>query len=217
MSAAATAGERQALYAALRRRNRCIGLLRFGVPAAGIVVLALFAGQIFLAGLKNQFGIGNVSFAGNTVTVDTPSYSGVMENGDAYTVAAERARTAISVPDVINLENFRMVLTKPEGKTLTATATSGAFKTSTQVMTVPGTATVADAEGNTGTMSQVTVSLPAQSLRALGPVVITTADGTTIAAPGLDYEAASGRWNFIGRTTVTVPHLPGDEDMETSR
>lgn len=212
MSAMAdTADQRDSIYAALRRRNRVVGALRFGVPAAGVLVFAIFAAQIVLANLRNQFGIGSVSFSGDTVTVETPSYSGVLDNGDVYRVAAASAQTQASHPDIIQLTDATLVLTKTTGTRMSARVAQASFATLEQVMRVPGSADVSDSAGNSGTLQNVTVNLLAQTLNAAGPVALTTADGSTIEATGLDYAASTGRWDFHGPTRLTTTP-PADTD-----
>ena len=75
---------RLAVYSALATRNRIIAVLRIGLPLLGALVLGIFILQIQLASLGNNFGIGKVSFNGDAVSVDTPSYSVVMADGDIY-------------------------------------------------------------------------------------------------------------------------------------
>jgi lipopolysaccharide export system protein LptC len=200
---------RHARYNGLRLRNRLIGILRIGVPLLGILVFLIFAAQIFLASLGNQFGIGKVSFSGDTVTVDTPTYSGVMANGDVYRISAEAAETTVTDLNVINLKNALLVLTKPDGSTMTARAMAGAFETLGQIMTVPGTAEVIDSTGNSGTLDQIVVDLPKQTLKATGHVVIHLEGGRTVDGDGLDYEAKTDIWTF-GKSTMTLPDIAGD-------
>ncbi len=205
---AETTEQRSAVYRALVGRNRTITVLRLVVPALGILAFAWFAIHIFLASFVGQFNIGNIRFAGGTVIVDTPSYSGVMADGDIYKVGAEAANTAVTNLDVINLTNASLLLTKPGGTKMMATAGAGSFDTVTQVMTVPATAEMSDSSGNKGVMNQVVVNLPEQTLKAGGHVHITTPDGMVIDGQGLDYVAKTSVWTF-GRTTVTLPDSTG--------
>jgi hypothetical protein len=208
---AETAALRLATLRRLDTRNRLVSALRFGVPALGLTVFLVFAGQVLLASLGSNFRIGEVSFSGNTVTVDTPSYSGVMDNGDVYTLAAEAAHTTASNLNLIALDRPRLELTKPSGVRMTATAATGTFDTLTQVMTVPGLARVSDSDGNQGTLEAVTVDLPDQRLTATGRALITMGDGMTIDAAGLAYDARASEWRF-GRARVVLPSTPGSDD-----
>jgi hypothetical protein len=207
-SRADTTEQRSAAYRRLVGRNRMVSVLRVLVPALGVLAFAWFAIHIFLASFVGQFNIGNIRFNGGTVIVDTPSYSGVMADGDIYKVGAEAANTTVTNLDVINLTNASLVLTKPTGAKMTANAADGSFNTITQVMTVPGTAKIGNSSGDKGTMEQVVANLPEQTLKAAGHVHITTPDGMVIDGDGLHYVAKTSVWTF-GRSTVTFPDTSG--------
>jgi hypothetical protein len=204
---AETAEQRLATYRGLIARNRLVSLLRLALPLLGLAVFGYFALHILLASL-NGFSIGRIRFTGATVVVDTPSYSGIMKNGNLYKVSADAADSAITDLDVINLKNARLYLKKPSGSTMTASATAGAFNTLTQIMHVPDAAAIRDSAGDSGTLRDVTVNLPDQTLSARGKVDITMADGTRIESSGLDYDARASVWTF-GRSTVTLLQTPG--------
>ena len=210
------AGQRAALYAGLHARNRVISILRIGLPALGTIAFLALVVQILLASLASQFGLGQIHFDGNTVAVDTPSYSGVMANGDVYKLSAADAATAVTNLNVIDLTNGAMVLTRPDGSTMTARAAASAFDTITQMLTVPGLANVSDSRGNAGTLQQVAVNMATQHLTATGPVFLRLKDGTTVQSNGLDYSAArTSLWNF-GRATVVVPDPNTDPDDDAA-
>jgi hypothetical protein len=204
---AETAEQRLATYRGLVFRNRLINVLRIALPVLGLIAFGYFAIHILLASL-NGFTIGKIHFSGATVIVDTPSYSGVMQDGNLYKVSAEAADSAVTNLEVINLKNAELTLKKPSGSALTATAAAGAFDTEDQVLSVPGSAVVHNSAGDTGTLNDVVFNLPDQTLKALGPISIIMADGTKIEAAGLDYDAKTSVWTF-GRSTVTLPRTPG--------
>jgi lipopolysaccharide export system protein LptC len=208
---AETTEQRSAVYRGLVGRNRTVSVLRIIVPALGVLAFAWFAVHIFLASFVGQFNVGKIKFDGGTVIVDTPSYSGVMADGDIYKVGAEAANTSVTNLDVINLTNASLLLTKPSGARMMATAGAGAFNTVSQVMTVPGAATMSDSSGNKGVMNQVVVNMPDQTLKAAGHVHITTPDGMVIDGDTLDYVAKTSVWTF-GRSTVTMPDSTGGGD-----
>jgi hypothetical protein len=99
---------------------------------------------------------------------------------------------------------------------MTAAAAAGAFDTQGQVMRVPGSATIRDSAGDTGTLSDIVFNLPEQTLAARGKVDITMADGTRIQGVGLDYDAKTSVWTF-GRSTVTLLQTPGSTSGTAAR
>ena len=212
---AETAEQRQSIYRGLVARNRLVNLLRLALPVLGIAAFGYFALHILLASL-NGFSIGKIRFSGTTVIVDTPSYSGIMTNGNRYKVSAEAADSAVTDLDVINLRNAQLYLEKPSGSVMTATAAAGAFDTQSQVMRVPDAAVIHDSAGDSGTLDDIAVDLPAQTLKALGKVDITMADGTRIQGVGLDYDAKTSVWTF-GRSTVTLLQTPSGTSGTAAR
>ena len=212
MSVSADTERRLARRQALHARNRIVSILRIGLPALGILVVASFFFQILLASLASSFRIGNVRFAGDTVAVDTPSYSGVTADGDIYKLSAQAAATAITNLNLINITNGELQLTKPDGQQMRARARASTFDSIAQTMTVPGVADVSNSSGDSGTLRQVVVDLPRQTLKATGPVALQFKDGTTLEASGLDYNARTRIWSF-GKATLEVPD-PNDDESE---
>ncbi|HVW91483.1 MAG TPA: LPS export ABC transporter periplasmic protein LptC [Devosia sp.] len=208
---AETAEQRLAIYASLTARNRAVMLLRALVPLAGAVVLAIFVARIMLASLAGHFDIGQVHFAGDTVSIDTPSYSGTMSDGNVYRVSAESAHTSLGSLNVIDLTNPNIVLTATDGLVTNARAAQGSFDSLTQQLYVPGTADVAYSNGTKATISEVTVDLGKQTVASSAPVHVVMGDGTVIDGSRLEQDGKTGRWDF-GRATLTLPGLPQATD-----
>jgi lipopolysaccharide export system protein LptC len=201
---AETAEQRFAIYSRLQTRNRFVSILRVALPVAGALVFLVFVAQLLLASLTNNFGIGKISFSGSSVVVDTPSYSGVMANGDVYKVSAGGAQAAVASLNIINLTNASLQLTKPDGTQMSAEAASGSFESLRQIVRVPTTAKVSDSRGNSGTLSNVVADLARQTLKASGPVTVSLSSGMNVQSDSLSYDAKANRWDF-GHATVTLP------------
>src|SRR5688500_15787312 len=96
MSAIAdSTGKRLRLYRALRGRNRIVGLLRFVVPAIGVLLLAGLLVQIYLTSQSRQYGLGSIQLDRTKVTVETPRYAGVMTDGTSYKVTGADAVASV--------------------------------------------------------------------------------------------------------------------------
>jgi len=206
---AETSEQRLQIFNALNARNRVVAILRIGVPIIGVMVFLGLAAQIYIAGIGNGFGIGRVTVNGDSVTVDTPTYSGIMGNGNTYKVSAEGARTALTDLNVIDLQKATVVLLKPDGAEMTARADTASLETIRQTATVPGTAQVSDSTGSRGTLDKVVIDWPRQTMKTAGPVSFQLAGGATLNADGLEYDARTAVWTFK-HATVTLPDLPGD-------
>ena len=211
MSARAETAElRLQIFSALRARNRIVAILRIGVPGIGAVVFLGVVAQILIASVANDFGIGRVTVNGDQVTVDTPTYAGVMSNGDTYKISAEGAHTALTDMSVIDLKKVGVVLVKPDGTQMSAQSETAALETIRQTVTIPGTTEVSDSRGNSGTLDKVFIDWPRQTMKASGKVSMLMRDGATINADALDYSAKTAVWTFKN-ATLTVPEIPGDD------
>jgi hypothetical protein len=212
---AETAEQRLAIYGTLTVRNRVVSVLRGLVPVAGLAVFALFVARIFLSSLSGGFDIGQVHFAGDTVSIDTPSYSGTMSDGNVYKVSAESAHTSLESLNVIELTKPSIVLTDTDGLVTNAAAAQGSFDSLTQELYVPGTADVAYSNGTKATISDATVDLGKQTVTSSAPVHVVMGDGTVIDGSRLAQDGKLGRWDF-GRATLTLPGLPKASEEEAA-
>lgn len=199
----------QALHERLIRRNRRVSVLRLGLPAVGAIILVGLVVQIYVASFGGRFGIGRIEVSPEAVVVDAPEYAGILDDGSAYRVWAERARAATERTDLIDLNGAHLVVNRTDGVQMQVDAAVAALDTGKQLTIVPGLADIADSTGTTGTLTDSVFDWEAQHLRTTGGVVIDYADGTGVRAEGLDYDAASKVWTF-SRAVVTLPATPGE-------
>ena len=117
--------------------------------------------------------------------------------------------------NLVDLSNARLVLNRIDGVQLTMEADVAQLDTAAQLTLVPGQADVADSTGTTGTLNDSLFDWQNQLLTSRGAVAIDYADGSTIRADGLVYDASTILWTFTG-STVTLPSTPGEADSGTS-
>lgn len=198
------------LYRRLERRNRVVGVLRLLVPLGGAAVLAALGVQLLLASFTGRFGVERITITPEAITVEAPEYAGVLEDGSHYRVVAETARAATSRTDLIDLINAQVVLNRIDGVQLQADAISAQLDTTNQLTLVEGVAEIADSTGTTGTLVDSVFDWGRQVLTSEGAVAIDYADGTTVRAEGLTYDADAVVWTFR-RSVVTLPATPGED------
>jgi lipopolysaccharide export system protein LptC len=197
-------------YARLSRRNRLVGTLRIAVPVAGALVFVGLIGQIWLSSLSVPFEIGQVTVTPEAINVASPEYVGVMEDGSRYRVWANTARASTSQTDIIDLFEAEVVLDRADGVQLMAQAARAQLDTSNRQVRIPGLADVSDSTGTTGTLTNSVFDWTAQVLTTDGPVDIDYADGSSVVAEGLVYDAGAIVWTFK-RSVVTLPSTPGED------
>lgn len=208
MNLHADAAQRLAVYRSLEARNRIVAILRIGVPVLGAVALSALLLQIYASSQTARFGISQIVVSPDSVTVETPEYSGVLDDGTAYRVSATAARADVDATDRIGLSDAALTMAKPDGVTILVETPAAVLDTTGQIVEIPGMARVSNSVGTSGVLRDTVFDYAAQRLTGRGPVSIDYADGTQLEAKGLTYDAAALVWTFT-RATVTLPDTPG--------
>lgn len=203
------------IHRRLETRNRLVAILRIGIPVLGSIVLAGLGFQIYLASFTGRFDVGSISVSPEAVSVEAPEYAGVLADGSAYRVSAGSALARLEHPDLIDLQQARLVLNRVDGVQLQADAEEAQLDTTNQLTLIAGEAEIADSTGTTGTLTDSVFDWGAQVLTTRGAVVIDYADGTSVRAQGLIYDADAIVWTF-SRSVVTLPSTPGEDSGESS-
>lgn len=202
-------------YRRLARRNRIVGVLRLAVPLIGALVLGGLLGQIYLASTGSRFGIDQISITPDSVAIEAPEYVGALADGSTYRVSAETARATAERSDIIDLTHATLVINRIDGVQLVMEAASAQLDTTNQLTLVEGRAELADSTGTTGTLDDSVFDWHSQLLTTRGPVLINYADGSTVKAQGMVYDAAQVVYTF-DRSVVTLPETPGENGDEES-
>ena len=210
MTAHADAATRLRTYQRLTARNRIVAILRIGVPAIGIVVLVGLIGQIYLSSLGARFGVGRITVTREAVNVDAPEYTGVLDDGSRYHVAAASAQATLEATDQIALTDAALKVIRTNGVTSEAEASVAQLDTTQELVIIPGQTQVTESTGTVGLLNDSVFNWREQTLTTKGAVVVDYTDGTHLVAKGLVYHAKSMTWTFSG-ATVTLPATPGAE------
>jgi hypothetical protein len=194
------------VYRALERRNRVVGVLRFLVPILGLLVLASLVVQMLVASIGNEFTIGRITIERDKLTVETPAYQGLLADGGAYDVTAQSAESALGRPTAIMLKGAKVVLNRPTGVQVTATAADAELEVELQQVTATGVTDIADTTGMTAEIIGLKVDVLGQ-LATGGRTVVVYPGGETLEAEAMTYDARTGAWGFT-KAVVTAPRLP---------
>lgn len=208
MNLQADAAQRLAVYQGLQARNRIVAILRVGIPALGAVALSALMLQIYVSSTASRFGVGQIAVSSESIVVEAPEYSGLLDNGTAYRVSATAARAAVDATDRIGLTDAHLTMTRPDGVGMEVRAPQALLDTTHQVVIVEDVAHVGNSQGATGTIHDSVFDYVAQKLVGEGPVTLDHADGTHIVAEGMTYDPVALIWTF-SRATVTLPDTPG--------
>jgi lipopolysaccharide export system protein LptC len=207
-----TAEQRSAIYEALLRRNRLVGILRIGVPAMGAVLILGLLLQIYVANLVPDFGFANVSIDRDNLVVEAPSYEGTGADGSRYSMSAESARAAIGNPDMINLTGAGFTLSQPDGSSFSARAAKASLRVSDQLVIAEGATEVKGSSGVNGTVDNATVDVLRERLVA-GKADLSFDGGTRLEADTMSYDGKSKMWIF-SNATLMFNTTPGATEYE---
>jgi lipopolysaccharide export system protein LptC len=210
----ADASERFAVYKRLALRNRVVGVLRYAVPAVGAVVLAALVVQIYVSSLNSRFGVGRITVSQDAIDVEAPEYAGRLDDGSSYRVWSTGARARLDQMDQVDLTGAALTLDRASGVTMQANAPMARLDTTRRVVVIEDVAHIEDSTGTSGVLQQSEFDWVNQVLDARGPVHIDYADGATVDAQGMHYDAKTALWSFT-RATVTLPQTPGEDIKET--
>ena len=210
MNLHADAAERQTIYQRLERRNRIVAILRIGVPALGALVLVILVGQIYLSSLSARFGVGRIDISRDAVTIETPQYSGILDDGTSYRVWANSAQAALTAANQIALSEATLVMNRPGGIVTEITAHEAMLDGGAETVAIAGIALIAESTGTTATVMNSVFDYAAQTLVASGRVHVDYADGSSLDGVGMTYDVKQAVWTF-SRVNLTLPSTPGSE------
>lgn len=208
-SLAAPTDTREALYTRLTRRNRLVGLLRWLVPAAGVLTFAVVLGMIVIDNLGQRFGFSNIRIDRDNLVVETPKLTSTGDDGTLYALSARAARVRPTQTDLVDMEDAVFAMTPPTGAALEAVAEAGQFQINDQLLTVPGVTHISSTEGLKGTLEAVFADLMNWKMVASGTVDITMPNGSHLVSDGMTYDRATGIYTFK-RANLTLVSTPGE-------
>ena len=208
---AAPIDDRAALYARLNRRNRLVGLLRWLVPAGGVLVFAVLLAMIVVDNLSQRFGYSNIRIDRDKLVVETPRLTSTGDDGTLYALSARAAKVAPTQNDLIDMEDAVFTMTPPEGAAMQAEAVEAQFQTNDQLLRVPGIAHVTSSEGLDGTLEGVFADLMDWKMVANGHVDITMPSGSRVVSDGMTYDRETGIYTFKN-AKVTLNSTPGETE-----
>lgn len=210
-SLAAPIDNREALYARLTRRNRLVGLLRWAVPAAGVLVFVGLLAMIVIDNIGQRFGYSNIRIDRDNLVVETPRLTSTGDDGTLYALSARAAKVTPMQTDLIDMEDPVFTMTPPTGAAMQAEAAAAQFQTNDQLLNVPGVAHITSSEGLDGTLEAVFADLMNWTMVASGAVDITLAGGSNIISDGMTYDRGTGIYTFKN-ARVTLVSTPGETE-----
>lgn len=196
LARAETAEQRSAIYSRLMARNRLIAILRLGMPALGVLVVALFVAQLYLKDLTRNFSAAGFGFDRNALIVEAPRFTGATPDGSTWRLEAEAAGASLADFGAILLRGITLSLTDADGAVMSASADRARFLTANQILAIEGTLTVSRSDGSGGTFEQATIDWGGEVLVAEGAVSLILPGGMALDAEAARFDFGGGDWSF---------------------
>lgn len=192
--------DRSAVFAQLKRRRRLVRALRVAVPAIGLVALAALAGQIYFASVGGGFSAGGIRLDRDRLVVERPTISGALAGNGRYELTADTAEAPIANATSADLTAIEMLLLFEDGGSARAVADSGVIHFGPRQLVTEDIVTLTSSRGDTGRLAGAVIDVVEQQFSNTGGVDFTFADGATLNADAMQYEATRGIWRFEGVT-----------------
>lgn len=200
---------RRRQFQKLNRRNNIVSILRWAVPAIGLLVMGVLVFQIILTNLAKDYGISGLKIEQDQVVIDKPRYGGITPDGMRYHIEAEVARIQTSATDIINLEQATIVIEQNDGYQMRSKAENATLDLTKQTINIPGIMNSTDSDGVRGVFVDTLIDWATQTLNSRGAVTLEFEDGAIINAQSLLYDARVASWDF----TKAVYVVAGDGGM----
>ncbi|WP_161992583.1 LPS export ABC transporter periplasmic protein LptC [Aureimonas leprariae] len=186
-----------------RRHTLLVRLLRFGLPAAAV---AIVAGGVVVTWAARRMP-ENVSVAAATIdsrgiVMQDPRMSGFDRNNRPYTMIAERAIQQLG-GGLVDLEKIKANVAVSDSSTADIVAAKGAFDQAGQKLRLADDIHVQTSDGMTVSLSSADIDLKTGSLAGRGPVEIVS-DERTITAGSIAVRDGGKGLSFGERVRMTI-------------
>jgi hypothetical protein len=191
------------LYKKLVWRNRFIAILRLFFPIAGLAIFAFLIFQIIIANISKEYGISSVKITRDSITIKTPKYEGVMNNGTSYKITAQSAITTIGNSDEFNLNDAIFDMVRIDGYEMEAKAKQAYYDIAAQTLKVAGEMEINDSRNIKTKLTNTLIEWDKQSLYTKDNVEIIFADGSILNAKTLNYDSEK-QISIFGDVTLII-------------
>lgn len=187
-----------------RRHSLLVRLLRYFLPACGILIALGVIGMIVLQNILAGLSFGDISLTTEGLVMSNPHLSG--NDGDrSYNVRADRAIQRITNPQVIDLENIVAEITIAPGETASITAKNGTFDTEMETLNLINGIQVSYSKGYTADFEYLDIDMKSGTIQTNDTVDVSS-EGGYIDAGSMEFDQKNNVLNF--RRGVKMKLLP---------
>lgn len=211
---APNAAMRLQTYNRFARHNRRIAVLRWAVPALGVLALSVPVVQLAASMVADAIPVAGIWLENDTLVIDGPRFEGRTAAGSNYSMAAARAETRVGNLDTADLYDLVVDIAGEGGYRARVEFSSAEWTMSTEYLRSNEDVLVADSTGARGTLAGVEVDWPAQTIMSEGPVRFTFETGAQLIADTMIYDLEAARWRFSRVDLDMVPQADAGESRD---
>ena len=187
-----------------RQHSRRVGLLKIGLPAGAILLVAIFAGWAWLSAPEGF----TVDVAGSAVkdgklVMANPKLNGFTKDNLPYAMTAERAIQDLTDASKIKLENIDARLPIETDSWADIDAKDGVFDNENNTLDVISPMTIKTSSGMLAVLQSAFVDLSTGGIISSEPVKVEM-DGSTLQAETMTVEDRGGVVVFENRVRMTL-------------
>jgi len=195
--------DRVRAFRSAERHSRHVAILRKGLPAVAVVVLASYfiTSKLSVSVGDMTASIDGIQVSDGNLRMTNPKLEGADKKNGKYVIGAEYADQDMKAPNKIALHAMYAELTTADGGWSRMKAVRGAFNNKTEKLLMKEKITVATSSGITGELKRASLDMKNQTLRSHDPVWFELERGS-VKANALTFRSSDSVLTFRGKVRV---------------
>lgn len=207
---AAGAGDRDRAFARANQHSRRVRLLRFGLPAAALILAAAYALTLTASWRlgSGKLGVDGVSVTADDLTMKNPRYADKTKDGGHYEVRAKKAIMGFNQNTPIKLIDIDGDLVQPNNVVTKLKAKRGLYSNATGELELFDGIEIDASNGLTARLSRAMVYSKEHRIVSNEPVTATMPAGSVQGAT-MTMNTGTHEASFVGDVKVRLVPAPG--------
>lgn len=191
------------------RHSRFVRVMRKGLPAVALAMLALY---FVSSRLSFSFGgleasVGSIELNRDSLRMVNPKLEGADKKKGSYVITADFAEQNVKTPSLIELNAIKAELNSPTKGWSRLSAEKGKYDTKSEQLVIENDIRIATSSGMSGLLQHAAIDMKAQTLKSDAPVAFDLVNGTVRAA-GMELQSSERILTFRGNVRVHIKKLP---------
>jgi lipopolysaccharide export system protein LptC len=195
------------LYLA-RRHSRLVRRLRWAVPVAATLGVALLAMSSVLSRINIPKLPRIVGISGTKLTMEVPHIGGFTRDGREYKVSADSAVQDLTKPEVLELSGIKGTTVTKDNQTIKLAGVAGLYETKSQLLTLTNGIDITTTDGKHAELSEAQIETGKGNIVSKKPVKVQFPNGD-LRADGVEIFNNGELIHFLGSVVLnTIGHPP---------